>query len=74
MTSTGNIHSIYEMIESRIIVEPKMSRTKFPQDKWDIDTMMETVRNIGRRLNPGFVLDESNTDVYRNLIYWLTRA
>lgn len=71
MTSTGNTHSIYEMIESRIIVEPKMSRTKFPQDKWDIDTMMETVRNIGRRLNPGFVLDESNTDVYRNLIYWL---
>lgn len=48
-----------------------LTRGSFCKDLWDMDTMLEVVRRVGKTFETGFMVDANNVDVYESLVYWM---
>lgn len=62
------LNQILSMIS---LPELRIKRKTYSAGSWSMDVMLEAVRSIGLSYDPRFVLDSDNTEVYRNLVYWM---
>lgn len=61
-----------DKILSRISLEGSGNRRQaLNPAQWSMETMLEAVRRIGCSFDSRFVLDNDNTEVYTNLVYWM---
>ncbi len=60
-----------DIISERMLQKYANLRPVIPDNDWTMEMMLEAVTQIGQTIEPRFVIDAENRDVYENLIYWL---
>lgn len=55
----------------KIAQSPAQLERKEVSDEWDMDTMLAAITQVGKLIEPRFVIDDVNREVYENLAYWL---
>lgn len=51
-------------------INPRMTRGVVASSRWTVSELLSLIADYGKTIDPRFVIDEKNEEVYTNLAYW----